>query len=286
LNTTPTCIAGLSEIAGEYDALICDVWGVLHDGCRTFPAACDALKKFREACGRVVLLTNAPRPPADVMRQLQGLGMPEGCVDAIVSSGGASRDDIAARAATAKVTGSKVKLMHIGPERDMPIYLGLDVALCGPDEADVVLLSGLDDHDTDTPEMYRERLERILAHDLTVICANPDILVPINGKNVYCAGAVAKLYEDMGGKVIYYGKPKPPIYRMALAAAQSQKRVLAVGDALETDIEGAHLAGLDVLFVAGGLHAAEVGVLTKESLAAFFANKQTSVVAGIDLLGW
>jgi HAD superfamily hydrolase (TIGR01459 family) len=286
LTDSPKLIAGLQEIAGDYDAIVCDVWGVLHDGVQAFPDACDALKNFRQSCGRVVLLTNAPRPPADVMRQLQGLGMPEDCVDAIVSSGGASRDDIAVRAAEAKSAGRKLRMMHIGPERDRPIFAGLAVDVCGPENAEVVLLSGLDDHDTDTPEMYRGRLEKVRARALPVICANPDILVPIGGKIVYCAGAVAKLYEEMGGRVIYYGKPKPPIYAMALEAARSHKRVLAIGDALETDIAGAHQAGLDALFVAGGLHAAEVGVLSKESLAAFFANTQTSVVAGIDLLRW
>jgi HAD superfamily hydrolase (TIGR01459 family) len=279
--TSPKLISGLREIAGEYDALLCDVWGVVHDGVRAHPAACDALKRFREAGGRVVLLSNAPRPPADVARQLAGLGMPEACTDDIITSGGASREDLTRRCAA-----RTLKLMHIGPERDKPIYAGLDVELCGPEEAAIVLLSGLDDHDTETPEDYAEDLDAIRKRDLTVICANPDILVPIGGKIVYCAGAVAREYEKIGGKVLYYGKPHAPIYEMALAACRSKKRVLAIGDALETDIEGAARAGLDALFVAGGLHALEVGETNQTSLSEFFAGKVTTVVAGIDMLAW
>lgn len=279
--TDISIISGLNAIAGSYDAVICDIWGVLHDGTRVYPAAAEALKNFRDQQGRVVLLSNAPRPPADTARQLAGMGMPEGCYDAIVTSGGASRDDLTARSAK-----GRVKLLHIGPPRDKPIYNGLDVELTGADEADVMLLTGLDDHDTQTPEDYADILATAKKHNLTALCANPDIMVPIGDKIVYCAGAVARAYEQIGGKVVYYGKPYLPVYEMALQAAQSQKKVLAIGDALETDIAGAARAGLDALFIASGLHAREVGALTDASVSAFFAPHQTTVRAAIDMLRW
>lgn len=281
MTNTPTLISGLREIADAYDAIVCDVWGVLHDGVRAYPAACEALQTFRTRHGRVVLLSNAPRPPDATARQLAGMGMPEGCCDAIITSGGASRDDIAARAAK-----GTVKLFHIGPERDRAIYAGLDVALTGPEDADVLLISGLDDHDTQTPDDYADVLGAAYAHGLPAICANPDILVPIGDRIVYCAGALARAYEKLGGAVTYYGKPHKPIYDLALQAARSKKRVLAIGDALETDIEGARRAGLDTLFVVGGLHAKDVGALTPAALTAFFADKETTVRAAIGMLGW
>jgi HAD superfamily hydrolase (TIGR01459 family) len=274
-------ISGLREIAGEYDAIVCDVWGVVHDGIRAFPAACEALRRFRETRGKVVLLSNAPRPPAEVGTQLARFGMVSDCYDAIVTSGGAARDDLAARAA-----GGTLKLMHIGPERDKPIYAGLEVELVGPEKAEVVLLSGLDDQDTETPADYVGKLEAVRKRDLVAICANPDILVPIGGKIVYCAGAIAREYEKIGGHVVYYGKPHLPIYGMALKEAAPGTRVLAIGDALETDIEGAARARLDALMVAGGLHAGEIGALTAGSLAAFLAGKTTTVRAGIAMLAW
>lgn len=274
-------ISGLNAIAGTYDAIICDVWGVLHDGTRVYPAAAEALKNFRDHHGRVVLLSNAPRPPVDTARQLATMGMPEGCYDAIVTSGGASREDL-----TRRTVHGPVKLLHIGPPRDKPIYNGLNVILTGAEDADVMLLTGLDDHDTQTPDDYADILATAKKHNLTALCANPDILVPIGDKIVYCAGAVARAYEQIGGKVIYYGKPYMPVYEMALEAAQSKKKVLAIGDALETDIAGAARAGLDALFIASGLHARDIGTLTDASVSAFFAPHQTTVRATIDMLRW
>jgi HAD superfamily hydrolase (TIGR01459 family) len=281
LTDTPKLISGLSQIAGSYDAVICDVWGVLHDGVRAYPAACEALRAFRQNYGRVVLLSNAPRPPDATARQLIGMGMTADCWDAIVTSGGASRDDIAARAAK-----ERVKLFHIGPARDTPIFAGLDVELVAVEKAEVMLISGLDDHDTQTPDDYADVLAAALAHRLPAVCANPDIQVPIGDKIVYCAGAVARAYEQLGGQVVYYGKPHLPIYDLARKAACSHKRVLAIGDALETDIAGATDAGLDALFVVGGLHVNEVGSLTQAAVSAFFAGRKTTVTDAIGMLRW
>jgi HAD superfamily hydrolase (TIGR01459 family) len=269
--TAPAILSGLREIAGEYDALICDVWGVLHDGVRAFPQAVEALRRFKQSGGRVVLLS----------LQLHGYGVPADCYDAIVTSGGAARDDLAQRAAAGTLA-----LMHIGPERDHPLHEGLDLRLTGAAEADVALCSGLYDDETETPDDYRAVLATLLARGTPMICANPDILVPRGDKLVYCAGAVARLYEEMGGKVAYYGKPHPPIYETALAAAGSGKRVLVAGDALETDIAGANRMGLDVLFVARGLHEKELGAVTAENLAALFARHGLKARAAVEVLKW
>lgn len=278
---TVKLITGLKDIAGDYDAVICDIWGVLHDGTRVYPDASEALRRFKHDFGRVVLLSNAPRPPADTARQLASMGMPDGCYDDIVTSGGASREDLATRSAN-----RTIKLLHIGPPRDEPIFHGLNVEVTGPEEADVLLITGLDDHDTETPDDYADILAAAKLHDLPAICANPDIKVPINGKIVWCAGALAQAYEKIGGHVTYYGKPHLPVYDLARTAAASRRKILAIGDAMATDIAGATAAGIDTLFIAGGLHAKEIGALTEMSVSAFFAGRETTVCAAMSMLAW
>jgi HAD superfamily hydrolase (TIGR01459 family) len=277
----PVILSGLHEIAGEYDALVCDVWGVLHDGVRAHAPAVDALRRFRKERGRVVLLSNAPRPSEGVRGQLLGFGVSDDCYDAIVTSGGAARDDLARRAEKGVLS-----VMHIGPERDETIFEGLNVRLTGPEAADVVLCTGLFDDETETPESYRDTLASLKARDLHMICANPDIMVPRGGKLVHCAGGVARAYENIGGNVAYYGKPHPPIYDTAVAAAGRDARILVVGDALETDVAGANAMGLDVLFVAYGLHKDELGELTPENLAALFRREGGHARAAIAALKW
>lgn len=274
-------LSGLSEISADYDALICDVWGVLHDGMHAFPAAVEALTRFRQAHGRVVLLTNAPRPPDDVQMTLRGLGVPDEAYDVIVSSGGAARDEL-----VTKANGTTLKLVHIGPARDEAVYAGLDVAVVGPEQADIALCTGLYDDDIETPDDYRELLQQLQAHELEMICANPDILVPRGGRLVHCAGGIARAYEAIGGKVIYYGKPKPPIYAGAVAAAGEGARILVVGDALETDMAGAAAMGLPALFIAHGLHKDEIGALTADNLAAFLGRHGLSARAALAVLKW
>lgn len=279
---TPLLISGLSEIAEGYDALICDVWGVLHDGVRAHAAAVEALKRFRATGGCVVLLSNAPRPPAEVKINLRGYGVPDEAYDALVTSGGAARDDLVARA-----HGGRIKLIHIGPERDETVFAGLDVELVAAEEAEVALCTGLYDDDHETPDDYADLLQALKARDLAMICANPDILVPRGGILVHCAGGIARAYEKIGGEVTYYGKPKPAIYEETIAAAGGKdKRILVVGDALETDMAGARVMGLDALFVAFGLHKDELGELTEENLAALFAGHGLSARAAIDVLKW
>jgi HAD superfamily hydrolase (TIGR01459 family) len=270
----PRLISGLSEIASGHDALICDVWGVVHDGQKHHPAAAEALARFRQNHGPVILLTNAPRVPAEVAAQCASYGLPPDCYDAIVSSGGAARDELARRSAT-----GTVPLYYIGPDRDLAMIAGLDIRRTDIAQAEVALAIGLVDDMVETVEDYQDVLAALRGRGLTMLCANPDLVVHRGARLVYCAGALAQAYEALGGEVIYYGKPHLPVYRAALAAAaraadaaqrQSPKRPLAVGDGLLTDIRGANAAGLEVLFIADGVHGEEVNPYTAEHLAALF----------------
>lgn len=261
----PRLISGLREIAPDHDALICDVWGVVHDGSRHHPAAADALYRFKEKHGPVVLLTNAPRVPAEVAAQCASYGLPPDCYDAIVSSGGAAREELARRSAARTLS-----LHYIGPDRDLPMIEGLDIRRTEIAEADVSLAIGLRDDMTETPADYGNELAAMKARGLTMLCANPDLVVYRGTKLVYCAGALARDYEALGGQAIYYGKPYLPVYQAALAAAGNPKRPLAVGDGLLTDIKGANAAGLDVLFIADGVHGEEIAPYTDEHMAALF----------------
>ena len=247
---------------------------MVHDGQRHHPAAADALTRFKERHGPVVLLTNAPRVPAEVAAQCASYGLPPDCYDAIVSSGGAARDELARRSAD-----HCVPLYYIGPDRDLPMIQGLNVRRASIAEAEVALAIGLRDDMVETPADYDGELAEMKAKGLPMLCANPDLVVHRGERLVYCAGTLAANYEKLGGEAIYYGKPHRPIYESALAAAaqaakaagrQSPKRPLAVGDGLLTDIKGANGAGLEALFIADGVHGEEVGPYTGEHLAALF----------------
>ena len=251
-------IPHFSTLAPDYDVLLCDVWGVVHNGVEAFAPACDALMRARAGGATVVFITNAPRPNEVVARQLETLRVPRATYDAIVSSGDVTRAVIAERAGQS--------LFHLGPARDRAIFSGLDVKFAPLESADYVVCSGLDDDERETPDDYRARFETMLARDLFMVCGNPDVVVERGDKLVYCAGSIADLYAAMGGKVLYAGKPYRPIYDLALAKAQASsgrkialKRVLAIGDSLRTDLAGARDAGLDFLFVTSGIHAGELG---------------------------
>jgi HAD superfamily hydrolase (TIGR01459 family) len=245
-----------SSLAPDYDVLLCDVWGVVHNGVTAFPHACDALMRARARGAAVILITNAPRQSTVVARQLEKMHVPREIYDAIVSSGDVTRAVIEARPGQS--------LFHLGPERDRSMFAGFKVAPL--ETADYVVCSGLDNDDVETPENYRTRLETMLARKLFMVCANPDVVVERGDKLVYCAGSLADLYATMGGEVLYAGKPYRSIYDMALAKAQAAagrkvaaSRVLAIGDSVRTDLKGARTAGVDFLFVTSGIHAEELG---------------------------
>ncbi len=254
----PLLIPHLSALAPDYDALLCDVWGVVHNGVSAFPPACDALTRARARGAAVVFITNAPRQSDVVVHQLDRLHVPREAYDAIVSSGDVTRSVLAKHAGQST--------FHIGPERDRSIYSGLNLRFVPLEQADFVICSGLFDDNTETPDDYRAQLEIMLKRKLFMVCGNPDVVVERGDKLVYCAGSIADLYATMGGEVLYAGKPYRPIYDLALEKADSarggaidRKRVLAVGDSVRTDLRGAHEAGIDFLFITAGIHAEELG---------------------------
>jgi HAD superfamily hydrolase (TIGR01459 family) len=282
---SPSITAHFSALAGHYDAILSDVWGVVHNGVRATRPACDALRRFRGKGGRVVLITNAPRPSDVVVQQLDGFGVPRDSYDGIVSSGDVTRDVIRSR------PGQSV--YHIGPGRDRSIFTGLDVRFAPLDSSDYVICSGLEDDETETPDDYRPRLEQMLSRKLFMVCGNPDVVVERGDRLVYCAGAIADLYKAMGGEVLYAGKPYRPIYDAALAKLPEPKpplsRILAIGDSLRTDLAGANTAGLDFLFLTAGIHAEEFGADADPNAAALrgaFAASAKAPVAVMRELGW
>jgi HAD superfamily hydrolase (TIGR01459 family) len=278
---------GLSDIAGQYDALICDVWGVVHDGHHAHAAACDALSRFRANHGPVVLLTNAPRVPAAVVEQFAGIGVPPDCYDAIVSSGGAARAELVRRSA-----GRRLPLYYIGTDRDVSIFAGLDVALTSLEEAEVVLCTGLRDDDGEAPAGYAAELAQVAARGLTMLCANPDLVVHRGARLYWCAGALARDYAALGGQVVYYGKPHGPVYDMArieiaaLRKGVGATRPLAVGDGMPTDIKGANAQGLDALFIADGIHGEEIEPYSAAHLTDLLGKGGVHAEAALRALTW
>lgn len=245
-------LGSIEELGKGYAAWLVDIWGVMHNGVRAFPAAVDATRRFREQGGIVLLLSNSPRPSESLQRQLRGLGVADQSYDATVSSGDLTRHELA------KHEGARI--FHLGPERDLPIFDGLDVTRVDAKDAELIVCTGLFD-ETETPEDYAGLLHELAGRKLTMLCANPDHLVERGHRLVYCAGALAQLYAEDGGEVIYAGKPYAPIYELAAETIAeragrevTRSEILAIGDGIHTDMAGAADFGLDAVFVASGLH--------------------------------
>ena len=246
----------LRDLVAGVDVLLSDIWGVIHNGLVAFPEACEALHTFRSRGGTVILITNAPRPADSVQRQLRKLGVADDTYDAIVSSGDLTRHYVADH------PGRKV--FWLGPERDNSIHRGLDPVLSPLEQADYIVCTGLYDDETESAEDYRGMMLQARQRNLTLICANPDIVVERGDRLIYCAGAIAELYRELGGEVIFYGKPHRPIYERAMRLAGERqghpidrKKVLAIGDSVRTDLTGAREFGIDCLFVTRGIHSEE-----------------------------
>jgi HAD superfamily hydrolase (TIGR01459 family) len=249
-------IERLRDVIDGFDVVLSDIWGVVHNGLEAFPEACEALHTYRSRGGTVILITNAPRPADSVQRQLRKLHVADDTYDAIVSSGDLTRLYVADHPGR--------RLFWLGPERDNSIYRGLDAVLAPLEHADYLVCTGLLDDETESAEDYRPMMLKARERNLTFICANPDIVVERGDRLIYCAGAIAELYRELGGEVIFYGKPHQPIYEraMELAAARrgatiARNRVLAIGDSVRTDLAGAHGFGIDCLFVTRGIHSEE-----------------------------
>jgi HAD superfamily hydrolase (TIGR01459 family) len=262
-------LRSLADLSGRYDAVFCDLWGCLHNGKTAYPAAVAALQGFRANGGRVVLLTNAPRPKSSIIKQLDSLGAPRDCWDVVVTSGDAAQMGLLSGA-----VGRKVH--HIGALKDEPFFTDFaeDIqayALTQPvidrvllEEAEGIVCTGLRDDLTETPDDYRAALLMGKTLGLPMLCANPDIVVDMGDKRLYCAGALAKAYEEMGGTALYFGKPHPPIYdlarrRLGEVSGLSDPQILCIGDGISTDIQGGMSESLDTLFITGGLEAEHFG---------------------------
>lgn len=246
-------LSGLGQIAGDYDALFCDIWGVIHNGREPFLAACEALERFRQERGPVVLISNSPRPSVSIPEQFLQIGVPGELWDAIVTSGDATIDELSRRA-----PGPAFKL---GPDRDDRIYENLDMNFSELGDAAFISCTGLFDDDHETPGDYVELLTEARDLGLPLVCANPDVKVKKGDRIIYCGGALAQLYERLGGDVIYAGKPHAPIYRLSRAWLEEVSgyipppdRILAIGDNILTDLRGANNEDIDCLFIAEGLY--------------------------------
>lgn len=251
--TAPRIIGGLSEVDARHDALLCDAWGVIHDGQRLLGRSADALVRWRAERGPVVIITNAPRLSDVIPGQLDRLGLPRDAYDAVVTSGDATRAEVERRA--------DIAFFRLGPAKDDDLFAAIGNAFVPIEEAGAILCTGLLDDLNETPDDYREMLTGAAARGLPMVCANPDRVVRYGDRLMYCAGALADLYQEFGGEVIMAGKPHAPIYRLALEAARAAGAAaapLCVGDSVRTDLTGAAGAGLPAVFVAGGVSLDEV----------------------------
>jgi HAD superfamily hydrolase (TIGR01459 family) len=249
-------LTGFAPLAARFDGLILDLWGVVHDGVRPYPGAVDCLARLRDAGKRVVMLSNAPRRAAPAQAAMRRMGIDDALYTGIMTSGEAVHLALRDRRDPWWATlGSRV--FHLGPERDLNVLEGLALErVARPAEADFVLNTGPDDHRNPT-EMaeFEPVLRDCAAARLKMICANPDLEVIRDGQRVLCAGALAVRYGELGGDVRSLGKPDPAIYGPVLDLLDlPRSRVLAVGDALRTDIAGAAAIGVASCWVLGGLH--------------------------------
>lgn len=285
--STASSFPGFSALASAYDLVLCDVWGVLHDGLNAHLEAADALTRFRTGGGAVVLVSNAPRPSEWVVKSLDEKSVPRSAWDAVVTSGDVAKRMIADRGLSS--------VHHVGPERDLPLLGEERIRRVAVEDAPIVVVTGLVDDQTETPEDYDGLLEQLKARGLALICANPDLVVMVGEQRLWCAGAIADRYEAMGGETLWAGKPYGPIYEAALRLGAdvlgrpvTRERTIAIGDAVRTDLRGATDAGIDCVFVADGIHGEELGrgAPDAEKLEALFAAEGYRPVAVMPKLAW
>ncbi len=285
-------VGTLAEISHQYDAVLCDLWGCLHNGVTAFPEAVAALQSYRASGGKVVLLTNAPRPRHDVETQIAGLGVPTDAWDVIATSG-----DSARLAMFEGVVGQDV--YFIGETRDLSFFEPMKMIENCPEirrvpiaEATGIVCTGPADARAD-PAVHRGELLYGKQKGLKLLCANPDIVVDRGDTREWCAGAIAQLYTEMGGESLYFGKPHPPVYDLArrrlaaLGTSIPNDRILAIGDGIATDIKGALGEDIDSLFVTGGLAAKETKTLDDpdpEALEAYLQREMTAATFAIGKL--
>lgn len=281
--TVVPVVDGIAPIAANSDAWICDIWGVIHNGVQAHAKAIDACRRFREAGGTVILLTNAPRPGGAIRMQLDQLNVPATAWDDLVTSGDLTRSLIEAQ--------SDRKIFHLGPERDRGLFDEMDLAFSDAPTAGAVVCTGLFDDTTETPDDYSGMLADLRRRNVPLICANPDIKVERGGHIIYCAGALAEAYAALGGEVIWSGKPHLPVYERCFdliaqrrGSNMDRRKILAIGDGVRTDIAGAAAAGIPAVFVASAIHVQ--GSVATADLASLFAGIDRLPIAAMDALAW
>ena len=277
-----TIIERFEEIAGQYDAVFCDVWGCVHNGVEPIASAGGALARFASSGGKIVLITNSPRASEAVELQIGRIGVPRSAWHTIATSGDAAR--------YAMFRGDVGRAVyHIGPESGLEFFKPLRsrtefaelIKLVPLNEAEGIVCTGLADDENESPEDYADQLQVAVERDLKFLCANPDVIVDRGDKRVFCAGALSQLYAELGGTTLLFGKPRRTIYDLAkeqlseISPGIAASRIICIGDGITTDIEGAAARGLDSLFVSGGLARHETGTLFQPDpalLRKFFSN--------------
>ena len=250
-------VSGLVEIASAYKGILSDVWGVVHNGQSVYESSVDALAAYREQGGRVVLITNSPRPNEGVRQQLKDLGARDDSYDDIATSGDVTR---------VLISKAQGPVFHLGPDRDLPLFEGLNVELCDGADAQTIVCTGLIDDEKETPQDYTHILSAYVRRGVPFICANPDLVVERGDRLIWCAGSLAKMYEQLGGITRVAGKPHMPIYDLAFEKLQAvvdgditKSDAIAIGDGMPTDVAGAQFNGYDLLYISAGIHSAEYG---------------------------
>ncbi|OUR77683.1 hypothetical protein A9Q83_09170 [Alphaproteobacteria bacterium 46_93_T64] len=260
-------VPSLAPIAHKYDAFILDLWGVVHNGQKPFEGVLDCMAELRVDGRPVLLLSNAPRTSGFVVEFLEGIGVERGCYDKILTSGDMARIVLEDKRFEF-LKGNAKKFYQIGAVRDKGLDDGLDYTkTANLEDADFLICTGLANDEVETPEDYRTFLERAVTLKLPMLCANPDLTVMRGERTIFCAGALAQLFEELGGAVELFGKPYPWAYKMAKEALglDDDARILAVGDSMRTDIKGANSAGIDSVLVSSGIHAEEWGLMSGEA---------------------
>ena len=282
----PQILTGLADIAENYDALIVDIWGVLHNGQAPFEGVDAALLNYRQQGGKVLLLSNAPRPGTSAVKRLEAIGNRHDGFDDILTSGDA------VRALMSDMGREGKKICHIGPQKDADLITDLEVEFVDEDAADAILFSGPYNDTTETPDDYGDMLARFRARNLPLLCPNPDRTVQFGDRVIYCAGAIAEAYENIGGEVVWVGKPYPVVYTRARAMLRDMTglenpHLLAIGDGPKTDMPGAEAAGIDALFIGGGLASASgADIENPEAIAAILAEENTQARYAMRHLVW
>jgi HAD superfamily hydrolase (TIGR01459 family) len=285
-------VDGLERLAGDYDGFIVDLWGTVHNGVAPLPGAVDCLERLTATGKPVLILSNAPRRADNVALRMREMGIHDDCYSAVLSSGEAAH--IALRDRPDRFhAGLGRACFLLGPPDDDSVIAGLDYERADSITAAHFILAIGAYRSGDKARDYDGMLEAATQRRLAMVCANPDMEVLRGGVREICAGAIAARFETFGGEVTYHGKPHPPIYQASLArmGLEPGARILAIGDALPTDIKGANAAGFDALFITGGIHAAALGIEAGElpepaTLEALMAQHGTRPIAAAAAFRW